>query len=263
MAGAFEDRAVREFEDGYYGRVRGFVRTAIVRKNLEGYDLGPNGGNGKIVDLGGGSGGDAIWLARQGHQVLMIEPSPEMAERARKAVRRHTLEGSVEVACGYPEEVLDSSHDGQYDSVLSHGVLMYLSDPRTHLDVVERLLKSGGLTSIITKGKAAAMQRLIHAGEYAEAEALQVTGRFINNLGIEVSTVDYAVMKKLLGDKALHLSEVFYGVRILSDLDNRLLSDVNSQELARRLAHELELSQDYNTRGMGHMLHFLAWKEPA
>lgn len=263
MVEAFRNRAVREFEDGYYGQVRGFVRTAVVRENLKGYDLGPNGGNGKIIDLGGGSGGDAIWLAQQGHQVLVIEPSPEMAERARQAVRKHNLESEVEVVRGYPEEVLDSSHDEQYDSVLSHGVLMYLSDPSVHLDVIERLLKPGGLASIVTKGKAAAMQRLTHAGKYAEAEALQASGRFTNNLGIEVSTVNYAEMKKLLARRALHFSEVFYGVRILSDLDNRLLSSINSQELAKRLEHELELSQDYNTRGMGHMLHFLARKEPA
>ncbi len=263
MTEAFKDQAVREFEDGYYGRVRGFVRTAVVRKNLEGYDLGPDGGNGRIVDLGGGSGGDAIWLAEQGHEVLMIEPSPEMVERARKAVREYDLEDNIEIVCAYPEEILDSGHDAQYDGILSHGVLMYLSDPNAHLDVIERLLKPGGLASIVTKGKAASIQRLIYSGKYAEAEALQTTGRFINNLGIEVSTVSYAEMKKLLGDRTLHLSEVFYGVRILSDSDDRLLSDINPQELARRLAHELELSQDYNTRGMGHMLHFLAWKESA
>jgi S-adenosylmethionine-dependent methyltransferase len=76
------DRLHRQF-DAYYETVRGHVREKVTRINLlehlEGDSL-------RVLDVGGGLGRDAVWLAQMGHDVTLVEPAGRMVAMARQRV---------------------------------------------------------------------------------------------------------------------------------------------------------------------------------
>ena len=77
---ADEDRRLRDrigpFE---YERTRGII---------DGYLEGPQQ---VVVDVGGGTGGYALWLAHQGHQVHFVDVVPHHVEKVKRNARTHSL----------------------------------------------------------------------------------------------------------------------------------------------------------------------------
>lgn len=57
----------------------------------------PAPGAGPIVDLGAGNGRDSVFLARRGHDVLMVDKLPDALELAQDRARRHRVHCQVEV----------------------------------------------------------------------------------------------------------------------------------------------------------------------
>lgn len=69
---------------------------------------------GRVVDLGCGEGGDSLWLASQGWQVLGLDFSPTAIERARRATAAANLEADFEVV-----DLEQWQPDGPYDLVVA------------------------------------------------------------------------------------------------------------------------------------------------
>ena len=67
---------------------RAALRTAVVWDAVQ-QVLGAPGG--RILDIGGGTGGFAVRLAEQGHQVTVVDPSPD----ALAALGRRAAESDV------------------------------------------------------------------------------------------------------------------------------------------------------------------------
>ena len=97
-----------------------------------------------ILDVGGGPGGHACWLAKQGYQVHLIDITPLYVQLAEEASRRQ------------PEAPLASSNVGDacalswdaatVDTVLLFGPLYHLTDKKDRLTALQeayRVLKSG------------------------------------------------------------------------------------------------------------------------
>jgi ubiquinone/menaquinone biosynthesis C-methylase UbiE len=69
----------KRFVDDHYGSLRGGVRTHVINEHLRNH-MGPPPQ--RVVDVGGGAGNQSIPLARAGHDVTIVDPSPAMLERA-------------------------------------------------------------------------------------------------------------------------------------------------------------------------------------
>lgn len=59
------------------GRYRGRVRTHVIDEHLRRH-IGPSPQ--RVVDVEGGAGNQSIPLARAGHEVTIVDPSPAMLE---------------------------------------------------------------------------------------------------------------------------------------------------------------------------------------
>ena len=74
-------RLARPFVDAHYRSLRGRVRTHVIHQHLR----RPSVPSSTVVDVGGGAGTQSIPLARAGHHVTIVDPSPAMLERADQA----------------------------------------------------------------------------------------------------------------------------------------------------------------------------------
>ncbi|HSH18737.1 MAG TPA: methyltransferase domain-containing protein [Candidatus Saccharimonadales bacterium] len=242
--------------EGYYDTVRGYVREEVTRidllEHLPEDEL-------SVLDVGGGAGRDAIWLARRGHRVRVVDPSVEQTVIATVHADMAGVTERVRIEQGDTEAILRADAE-QYDVVLSHGVLMYVPDPEAHLNLLHDKVRPGGIVSILTKGKEGSLQRLRQAGKHDEADRLHQTGRMINNLGFDVLAVDEPEMSRLLGGAALRLT-AWYGVRITSDADNRKIAEVPVDEMSNIIEDEIRFAAEPSMRAKGQMLHFICTRE--
>lgn len=123
-------QAWREYRSSPWGRLRYAVVGHVLRLSLSEAPL-------RIIDVGGGDGGDALPLVAAGHEVTVLDSSREMLAHAAGAGLR-TREGD-----------LDADVPGGYDVVLCHYVLQYRSDLSGDLERLGRMLRPDGVLSLI------------------------------------------------------------------------------------------------------------------
>lgn len=248
----------QRFVDDHYSSLRGRVRTHVIHEHLR-HHLGqpPQ----RVVDVGGGAGNQSVPLARAGHEVTIVDPSPAMLERA--AGRLDTEDGQtaarVRLIEATGEDAPEALGGEVFDAVLCHGVLMYLDDPELLVDSLCRLAAPGGLVSIVAKNVEVMALRHAHEGDWAAAIAAFDSERQVNGLGVDTR-----------GDRIDHLSELmaergvepirWYGVRLFTDGWTPDRAATDPEDLV--LEAELIASQRDPYRRMSRLFH-LVGRRPA
>lgn len=250
------DKVGEEFLS-YYDRVRGYVRQEVTRMNLWPFiSQGPL----RIADIGGGDGRDAFWLAEQGHDVVLVDPSQEMLLKASERRLSESSNGQVHLVNGDAELLLTRDEGNSFDLVLSHGVLMYdPKDPQKHINKLVFLTKPGGHISLLTKGLLGAIERLSHQNRMDEIEYLIQTKQMVNNLNQRVWALDETELETMFINIDAKVIK-WAGVRVETDNNYTPIDQIEKPELAAILDREYTLGNDPNNRARGQMLHFIAQK---
>jgi SAM-dependent methyltransferase len=98
----------------------------------------------KILDVGCGTGGHLVHLARRGYEVVGIDKSESMAQIAKEKIRKYNLCAKIIVA-----DVLDFNLDEKFDACISmFAVIDYIiktDDIIKAFKNIRRHLKQGGL----------------------------------------------------------------------------------------------------------------------
>ncbi|NAZ83383.1 methyltransferase domain-containing protein [Kineococcus sp. R8] len=129
------------------------------------------GGEGprSVVDLGGGTGGLAVRVAALGHQVVVVDPSPD----ALAALERRTVEaglaGRVRALQGDAADLAALLGEGSADLLLCHGVLEVVDDPSAALAAAHRTLRPGGRLSLLVAQWPATVLARALAGQLTQA----------------------------------------------------------------------------------------------
>lgn len=98
---------------------------------------------GRALDIGSGEGTDAIRLAKLGYDVDAVELS---AVGARK-IEAFARDADVKVRV-IAKDIQDFSPDGSYDIVVCNGVLHYVQDKHSVIDLMQRATWSGGINVV-------------------------------------------------------------------------------------------------------------------
>lgn len=251
---AFTDNADK-FE-AYANTVRGYVRYEVVHRNLEELvQTDPL----NVIDIGGGSGIDTLWLAEQGHTVTLLEPATEQLTKARKrlAEARPEVRDRVSFIQATPEEV--EGLDGSFDLVLSHGVAMYAEKPQGFIDAIAKLAKVGGYVSLLEKGYYGKEAHLITEQKWVQLSQLRQRHKVINNtdrLAAAFLPQELKDMLKRAGANPVRWS----GVRVVTDTMDMPVTDLTPDQLKAVIDVEYEQGRHEQIRGQGQMLHFIARK---
>jgi SAM-dependent methyltransferase len=123
-----------------------------------------------VVDAGGGTGGFAVPLAALGHNVTVVDPSPDSLA----AAQRRAAEMNVRISAVQGEAAGLDSVVGEEtaDLVICHSVLEYVDSPADALAAVTRVLRPGGTVSVLAAGAVAAVLHRALTGRFDEARAL-------------------------------------------------------------------------------------------
>lgn len=239
----------------YPESLRGYVRYEVTRENIN-YTLGdfllePR----QILDLGGGEGGDAIWIAKTNdhHNVVLVEPDAESVAHANingAGFLRNIHHGDLQTA-------LTIYGPESFNLVFSHGVIQYLPEPKREIQNIAQLVKPGGYLSLLIDGKFGKMDRLKE--DSRELHKLEATGKFINRLGLETNAYLPQEVDRLIATSGFETIE-WFGVRLHSDDDDRLLSEIPMFHLNRIMRWEISDSRNPRVKPAGQMLHFIVRK---
>ena len=127
-----------------------------------------------IVDVGGGTGGLAVPFASLGHNVTVVDPSPD----ALAAAQRRAAEAGAHLAAVQGEA---ANLDGVVgiaaaDLVICHNVLEYVDSPADAMAAIARVLRPRATVSVLASNAVAAVLHRALAGRFAEALLLLARG---------------------------------------------------------------------------------------
>jgi SAM-dependent methyltransferase len=123
-----------------------------------------------IVDVGGGTGGLAVPFAALGHNVTVVDPSPD----ALAAAQRRAAEAGARLASVQGEAAsLDSvAGPATADLIICHNVLEYVDAPADAMSAIARVLRPSATVSVLASNAVAAVLHRALAGRFAEARRL-------------------------------------------------------------------------------------------
>ncbi len=244
----------------YADTVRGYVRYEVTQRGLSNITSAKSL---RVADIGGGAAIDAVWLAKLGHEVVLVEPSKEQldeAETKRLSKLPTEVRARISVLEGTAEDLLETGQEKAFDLVLSHGVAMYVSDPQLFISNLAKLTKPKGYLSLLEKGYLGAEARLAQRGQLKELASLRNNNNQANNVGRirrAFHPEELGVMLTNTGFKVIQWT----GVRIESELDYRPISTVPKNELEAIVKKEYEKGKSEQLKAKGQMLHFIAQKK--
>ena len=152
---------------------RGTARTAVIWGALDPVlAAGAQSGALDVLDIGGGTGGFAVRVAELGHQVVVVDPSPDaLAALGRRAQERGVAD-RVTGHQGDASSLLEVVAAGSVDVVLCHGVLEYVDDTAAALASIAEVLRPGGTLSLLVSQRHAAVIARAMAGHFQQARSL-------------------------------------------------------------------------------------------
>jgi len=145
------DAVADDYDASFTDTEVGRLHRASVWRHLD-TDLEPSS---RILELGCGTGEDALWLARRGHRVLATDVSTAMLDRAKRKIADAGLGDRVGFA---PLDLgaiarEPAPADAPFDAVFSNfGALNCIEDCRELGRVLHRWVRPGGRAVLVVMG---------------------------------------------------------------------------------------------------------------
>ena len=186
----------------------------------------------RVIDLGGGTGGLAVPLALDGHDVTVVDPSPDALASLRRRAAEAQASSRISAVQGDAETLTSLVGRDRPDLVLCHGTLEYVDDPEATLSRVAGVLAPGGILSIVVPQRSAAILARALAGRFAQARAAldRPDGRWGDGDPVP-RRFDRAGVVALVEAAGLTVTRA-HGIRLFSDLVPSALVDSDADRAA-------------------------------
>ncbi|MGP4113114.1 class I SAM-dependent methyltransferase [Streptomyces sp. 4N509B] len=216
-----------------------------------------------VLDTGGGSGTFAVPVARLGHQVTVVDPSPDALFALERRAAEEGMADRVRGLQGDTRDLLDVAGRGGYDVVLCHGVLEHVEEPQLALRTVAGALREdGGTLSLLAAGVGGAVLSRALAGRFTEAR--QVLGDPAGRSGGSDPVPRRFTRERLLElvvGAGLEPGRV-HGIRIFADLVPGALVDTEPDALRALTRLEAEAAGMPAFQAVAAELHVVAEQPP-
>jgi len=237
---------------------RAHARTAVVWQVLR-RELDRAAGSGRerlqVVDAGGGTGGFAVPLAVAGHDVTVIDASPDALAALTRRAAEAGVADRVHAVQGDADRLADLVEPGAADLVLCHSVLEVVDAPAEVAAALAASLRPGGAASVVVANRAAAALARAMSGQLDLAIALLADAAGRTGARDTVRRrFDVDSATALLAKAGLTVDEV-HGVRVVADL---VPGGIAEREQEALLAFELAAAGRTPYRDIATQLHLLA-----
>lgn len=216
----------------------------------------------EVVDVGGGSGVQAVRIAERGHRVTVVDPSPNALATLERRARDAGVIDRIVAIQGDAGGLAGLVPAGGADLVLCHGVLDVVDDPVEAIAQVAALAAPDALVSVVVAARHGAVVSRVIAGHIREAMAILQSSEGTYGGADPLPrrfTVDGLV--GLLADAGLAVRQV-RGVRTFGDLVGGGLDDgsVGTAEVAKI---DAMVSGDAAFQSLAATLHLTALRSAA
>jgi SAM-dependent methyltransferase len=214
-----------------------------------------------VLDTGGGSGNFAVPVARLGHQVTVVDPSPNALFALERRAAEAGVADRVRGVQGDAHGLFDVAERGGYDVVLCHGVLEYVDDPAEGVRNAVEALRPSGVLSLLAAGLGGAVLARALAGHFTEARhaLTDPAGRWGEGDPVPRRfTADQ--LTGLVSDAGVSVGAV-HGVRVFADLVPGVLVDTEPGALDALLKLEAAAAEMPSFHSVATQLHVLGEKQ--
>jgi S-adenosylmethionine-dependent methyltransferase len=217
-SGTFDEAisAWRQWQDAPWGRLRYAIAAANLARHLD--EALPGGATGRVLDVAGGNGVEAVRLATAGHRVTLVDYSAQMLAAARELARKAGVSDRVTIIESDVAKLADLIDPAAHDLVLCHNLLPYVTDVPGTLQICLDALRPGGLLSIIS-GNAHSEPLRVAVREQdpsAALEALDSPTRMTKTFGAPMTPRTADEVTKHLTDLGATVAG-HYGIRSVCD----------------------------------------------
>ncbi|HLI38278.1 MAG TPA: methyltransferase domain-containing protein [Streptosporangiaceae bacterium] len=243
-----------------WGRREG-ARTSVVWTVLREVLAERSAGTGRsrldVVDAGGGTGGFAVPLAALGHNVTVVDPSPDsLAAAQRRAAEMNVPLGAIQGEAAGLDGLVG---EGAADLVICHNVLEYVELPAEAMAAIARVLRPAGAVSVLAASAVGAVLHRALAGRFEEARAL--LGRTAGGAGGPAGggtprRFTLSGLSALIEEAGLHPGAA-HGVRVFADLVPSTMVDAEPGAAAALCALEEAAASHPAFRDIAAHLHVL------
>lgn len=250
------------FADDAYASVKGHVRTYVLHQQLLEHLPQPPA---TVLDIGGGAGHQSFPLVQAGYDVMLLDSSPAMLDKARQRLERFPAETRRRVTLVQADGLSASAAvDGRrFDAVLCHGVLGYLEQPEPLVSELCRCAAPGGVISIMTANAKAMAVRPAMERRWDDALASFDATEELGVLGVPGRADTVEGLSALMQAHDVEPLD-WYGVWLFIDwleFSGAVLDASDSTEVAATAAVELEASRRDPYRQLSRVFHLLGRKQ--
>jgi 2-polyprenyl-3-methyl-5-hydroxy-6-metoxy-1,4-benzoquinol methylase len=213
-----------------------------------------------IVDVGGGTGGFAVPLACAGHQVTVVDSSPDSLAALTRRAAEAGVAAAVTAVQGDVDALGDVVAPGSVDLILCHSLLEVVDDPATAVKALATAVRPGGAASVVVANRAAAVLARAVGGNLDAAYTLLTDPAGSLGTGDRLRRRFDAASAEALLTEAGFTVELVHGVRVIADLVPGVVLD-SEQERLRSFESLAATQAPY--RDIATQLHLLARLSPA
>ena len=200
-----------------------------------------------IVDLGGGTGGLAAALARSGHRLTVVDPSPDALASLERRAADAGLTGRIRGLQGDAADLVRLVGVQAADVVVCHRVLEVVDSAPDALAATAGVLRPGGVLSLLVSQRHALVLTQALAGHIALArKTFGDRARFDHDQ--VVGLVERAGFTVLAS----------HGIGAIADHVPEALLEAEAGAYAELAALEAEISQDPAFRALAPLVHVFA-----
>jgi len=231
----------KEWQSFPWGKLLYSISRFNIQRHLDNRPL-------RILDVGGGNGFNSIYFAQQGHSVTLLDYSPVMLSDAKQAAERGGVFEKITFCQADAGAIQDLFHGQQFDLILCHLMIEFVSEPRKGLKNICNLIAPEGLLSLLDANRYSEVYRkAIQANDLVAALKVVDTKEYfhpwVNRLTPLFSSAEMIDILRANGCEVVG----DYGIRCICDyLPNEPKYEAEYYKALEQLERELTDTYPYN-----------------